>query len=108
METRYYYLRLPDDKPASWIPCSKARAERRLKAAIETEEFYNYVVSIKVTKAAIQIKDLLWDIREGTGVGILTVNRHYVESDTVENTVAFALEAFHEAACRITEIATRQ
>ena len=58
METEYFYLRLPDDKPASWIPCSKARAERRLKAAMETEEFYNFVVSITETENTLIIRDI--------------------------------------------------
>ena len=113
METRYYYIRLAayDDKAgkagiATWHLCTKARAEKRAKAAIETEEFYNFVVSVKASNATIQVTDFLWDIRNGTGCAILTVNRNYVESDTLENTIRFALQAFETVADRITEIAT--
>ena len=59
METRYYYIRLAayDDKAgkegiATWIPCSKARAEKRQKAAFDTESFSNFVVSLTETAEA--------------------------------------------------------
>ncbi len=113
MKTRYYYIRLAsyDNKAekegvATWHPCTKARAEKRSRAACDTENFWHHVVSVKVSPAAIQITDFLWDIRDGVGCAILTVNRNYVGSDTLENTIRFALHAYEKAADTIVEIAT--
>lgn len=115
METQYYYIRLAayDDKAgkegiATWHPCTKARAEKRAKAAIDTESFYNHVVTVKVSEFTIQIMDFLWDIREGTGCAIVTVNRYYVQSEPLENTIRFALGAYEKTADTIISIATAQ
>ena len=49
METRYYYRRVPENKRASWKLCTKARAEKRQKAAAGQEAFYNLIVSLTET-----------------------------------------------------------
>ncbi len=114
METRYYYIRLAPwneaaDKEgiATWIPCSKERAERRQKAAFDTESFSNFVVSLTETdetkpkEGFVIIHEL--EIADYENAITLTLSKEWLfGGEEKEYRAQIALDIFERAAdCRL-------
>ncbi len=116
METRYYYIRLAayDDKAekegiATWHLCSKARAEKRQKAAFGTESFSNFVVSLTETaetkpkEGFVTIRELELENRDFESAISVTLNKEWLfGGEDKEYRAQIALDIFeHAADCRL-------
>lgn len=116
MATEYYYIRLAawDEKAdkegvSSWIPCSKARALKRFKAARETESFNNYVVTVTETETEITIRDIETRGERGERFAELTLNKEYIfGSPTKAERAQAVLRIFEEILDTCVSMATAQ
>ena len=116
METRFYYIRLhPWDMKAdkegiaTWHPCTKARAEKRQKAAFDTESFSNFVVSLTETfetepkEGFVTIREL--ELENGdfeSALSITLIKEWLFGDEDKEYRAQIALDIFERAAdCRV-------
>ena len=99
MEIQYYYNRL-ENGPATrwpWIPCSKERAEKRYKAACETESFNNYVAIVRETKTNVTVYEA-FESENWRSLIILTIRKENIFGGHDKTYRArFALSIFENA-----------